>query len=222
MARVEDTHYILGSVVGPHPFPMIVRDFQAIIGVEARRQILEVEGRLPDVLLACVGGGSNSLGLFHSFYDDREVQFIGVEAAGLGFQTGLHAMSITTGHVGVFHGAREYVLQNDDGQIKPAHSISAGLDYPGVGPEHCFYHKTGRARYVAITDDESLEGVKALCELEGIIPALEPAHAVAHLILKMRDELPDDAVVIICLSGRGDKDVYTLQERLGKKVAAEC
>lgn len=217
MARVEDTHYIIGSVVGPHPYPMIVRDFQSVIGTEARRQILELEGRLPDALLACVGGGSNSLGLFHPFYDDRGVQFIGVEAAGLGRESGLHAMSITTAQVGVFHGAREYVLQNEDGQIQPAHSISAGLDYPGVGPEHCFYAKTGRARYVAITDDESLEGVKMLCRFEGIIPALESAHAVAHLTLKMRDQLPDRAVVIVCLSGRGDKDVYTLQERLGKK-----
>jgi len=217
MARVEDTHYIIGSVVGPHPFPMIVRDFQSVIGIEARRQILELEGRLPDALLACVGGGSNSLGLFHPFYDDRAVQFIGVEAAGLGFQTGLHAMSISSGQVGVFHGAREYVLQNDDGQIKPAHSISAGLDYPGTGPEHCFYAASGRARYVAITDDEALEGVKILCRLEGIIPALESAHALAHLVLKMRDELPDGAIVIVCLSGRGDKDVYTLQEKLGRR-----
>jgi tryptophan synthase beta chain len=219
MARVEDTHYIIGSVVGPHPFPMIVRDFQSVIGIEARRQILELEGRLPDALLACVGGGSNSLGLFHPFYDDRQVEFIGVEAAGLGRESGLHAMSITTAQVGVFHGAREYVLQNEDGQIQPAHSISAGLDYPGVGPEHCFYAKSGRARYVAITDDEALEGVKVLCELEGIIPALEPAHAIAHLVLNMRDELPDGAVVIVCLSGRGDKDVYVLQERLGRPSA---
>jgi tryptophan synthase beta chain len=217
MARVEDTHYIIGSVVGPHPFPMIVRDFQAVIGVEARCQILDIEGRLPDVLLACVGGGSNSIGLFHPFYDDREVQFVGVEAAGLGRETGLHALSVSTGEVGVFHGAREYVLQTDDGQIRPAHSISAGLDYPGTGPEHCFYAKTGRAQYVSITDDESLEGVRMLCQLEGIIPALESAHAVAYLVLKMRDELPEGAVVIINLSGRGDKDVYVLQERLGKK-----
>jgi len=215
MARVDDTHYILGSVVGPHPYPMIVRDFQSVIGIETRRQILEAEGRLPDVLLACVGGGSNSLGLFHPFYDDREVQFVGVEAAGLGADSGLHALSIGTGEVGVFHGSRNYVLQDDDGQIRTTHSISAGLDYPGVGPEHCFYAATGRARYVGITDQEALEGVKVLCECEGILPALEPAHAIAHLVLKMRDELPDGALVVVCLSGRGDKDVFTLQKHLG-------
>ncbi len=216
MARCEDTHYIVGSVVGPHPFPMIVRDFQSVIGIEARAQILEIEKRLPDVLLACVGGGSNSLGLFHPFYEDHTVQFIGVEAAGLGRHTGKHAMSISTGQIGIFHGAREYVLQNDDGQIQIAHSISAGLDYPGVGPEHCFYAASGRARYAAITDAEALEGVKVLCELEGIIPALESAHAVAHLVLHLRDELPEGAVVIVCLSGRGDKDVYVLKEHLRK------
>ena len=221
MARVDDTHYVLGSVVGPHPFPMIVRDFQAVIGTETRQQILEAEGRLPDVLLACVGGGSNALGLFHPFYDNRDVQFVGVEAAGFGRETGLHAISIGTAEVGVFHGSRAYVLQDEDGQIRPAHSISAGLDYPGVGPEHCFYAATGRARYVAITDDEALEGVKVLCECEGIVPALEPAHAIAHLVLKMRDELPDGALIVICLSGRGDKDVFVLQKHLGRR-GDEC
>jgi tryptophan synthase beta chain len=214
MARVDDTHYIVGSVVGPHPYPMIVRDFQSVIGCEARAQILELEGRLPDLLTACVGGGSNSIGLFHPFYEDRDVRMVGVEAAGLGRESGKHCLSIGTGEVGVFHGAREYVLQDADGQIQPAHSISAGLDYPGTGPEHCFYAASGRAQYVGITDAEALEGVKALCRFEGIIPALESAHAIANLILKMRDDLPDGAIVIVCLSGRGDKDVFTMEKYL--------
>ncbi len=214
MANVDDTHYIIGSVVGPHPFPMIVRDLQAVIGRETREQIMEKEGRLPDYLIACVGGGSNAIGLFHPFYHDREVKFYGVEAAGYGLHTGKHGASIIQGEVGVFHGSKSYVLQTDDGQIKPAHSISAGLDYPGVGPEHCFYHSTGRATYVGITDSEAMEGCKLLCETEGIIPALETAHAIAYL-QKIGPEMPDRSIVVINLSGRGDKDVYTIAEHVG-------
>ncbi len=214
MANVDDTHYIIGSVVGPHPFPMIVRDLQAVIGRETREQILEKEGRLPDYLIACVGGGSNAIGLFHPFYHDREVKFYGVEAAGFGLHTGKHGASIIQGEVGVFHGSKSYVLQTDDGQIKPAHSISAGLDYPGVGPEHCFYNSTGRATYVGITDSEALEGCKLLCQTEGIIPALETAHAIVYL-QKIGPEMTDGLIVVINLSGRGDKDVYTIAEHVG-------
>ncbi|MCX7014246.1 MAG: tryptophan synthase subunit beta [Candidatus Sumerlaeota bacterium] len=213
MARVTDTHYIIGSVVGPHPFPMIVRDFQTVIGAETKRQVLEREGRLPDWLVACVGGGSNSIGLFHPFYADRQVKFVGVEAAGEGIASGKHAATISAREVGVFHGSRSYVLQTDDGQIKPAHSISAGLDYPGVGPQHSFYAATGRATYVSATDDEALEAVEQLCRAEGIIPALESAHALAHL-KKLAPQLKDGDIVVVCLSGRGDKDVPTLRERL--------
>jgi len=213
MATVDYTHYIIGSVVGPHPFPMIVRDFQAVIGKETKRQILRKEGRLPDYLIACVGGGSNSIGLFHPFYFDREVKFLGVEAAGLGIKTKKHAASIEMGKVGVFHGSKSYVLQTDDGQITPAHSISAGLDYPGVGPEHAFYKKSGRAQYVSITDAEALEGCEILCKTEGIIPALESAHAIAYT-KKLAPKLKKGTIIVICLSGRGDKDVYTLKEHL--------
>jgi len=210
MARCDDTHYIIGSVVGPHPFPMMVRDFQAVIGKETRGQILEKEGRLPDHLVACTGGGSNSIGIFHSFFDDRGVALWGCEAAGEGVETGRHSASIGTGQVGVFHGSRSFVLQTDDGQITPAHSISAGLDYPGVGPEHAFYAACGRASYVAVTDDEALDAVRRLCVTEGILPALESAHAIAQVV-KMAPTLPKGQVVVVCLSGRGDKDVYTLQ-----------
>jgi len=213
MARVSDTHYVIGSVVGPHPFPMIVRDFQSVIGAEARQQILEAEGRLPDCLVACVGGGSNSIGLFHPFYANTEVRFIGVEAGGEGLEGGRHAAPIAVGEVGVFHGSRSYVLQTPDGQIRPAHSISAGLDYPGVGPQHSFYAKTGRAKYVSATDDEALEAAELLCRTEGIIPALESAHALAHL-KPLAKELKDGEIVIVCLSGRGDKDVAALRQRL--------
>jgi tryptophan synthase beta chain len=219
MARCDDTHYIIGSVVGPHPFPMMVRDFQAVIGQEARRQVLEKEGRLPDVLVACVGGGSNSMGLFHAFRDDEGVAMIGVEAAGLGLETHQHGASICKGEIGVFHGAKSYVLQNEDGQITPAHSISAGLDYPGTGPEHSYLAATGRARYVAISDQEALAGVQLLCRTEGIIPALESAHALAYLVKLVR-ELKSDSVVIACLSGRGDKDVFSIARGLGQSLNA--
>ena len=215
MATVEDTHYIIGSCIGPHPFPMMVRDFMSVIGREARQQCLDQVGRLPDALLACVGGGSNSLGLFAPFYDDRAVKFFGVEAEGEGFQSGKHACSITTRKVGVFHGAKLFVLQNDDGQITPAHSISAGLDYPGVGPEHCFYAESGRATYLTVTDTDALEATRVLCRMEGILPALESAHALAALP-KMIPQLPEGAVILISLSGRGDKDVYTLRDTMDK------
>lgn len=217
MARCDDTHYIVGSVVGPHPFPMIVRDFQSVIGVETREQVVALEGRLPDVLIACVGGGSNSMGLFHPFREDSSVGMIGVEAAGRGIDTGLHAASIHTAEIGVFHGAKSYVLQTADGQITPAHSISAGLDYPGTGPEHSYFAATGRAKYVSITDAEALEGVKLLCETEGIIPALESAHAIAHAA-KVLPDYPEDSIAVINLSGRGDKDVYSIAEALGKQI----
>ena len=217
MARVDDTHYIIGSVVGPHPFPMIVRDLQSVIGNEARAQLLEVEGRLPNALVACVGGGSNSLGLFAPFFEDQEVAFHGVEAGGLGAGTNKHARSIGAGDVGVFHGSRSFVLQTDDGQIIPAHSISAGLDYPGVGPEHSFYAATGRGHYCAVTDEQALDGVHAMCKYEGIIPALETAHAIYYAVHQLPHQLPPGAIVIVCLSGRGDKDAHTYQKRLGRK-----
>lgn len=213
MATVDNTHYIIGSVVGPHPFPMIVRDLQSVIGVEARKQILEKMGKLPDALLACIGGGSNSMGLFHPFREDESVRMIGVEAAGEGLDTDKHAATITTAEVGVFHGSKSYLLQDSDGQITPAHSISAGLDYPGVGPEHSHFADTGRASYASITDREALEGVKRLCETEGILPALESAHAIAHLP-KLIQEMPEGSTVVVCLSGRGDKDVYTIRDAM--------
>ncbi|HUT24318.1 MAG TPA: tryptophan synthase subunit beta [Sumerlaeia bacterium] len=214
LARCDDTHYIIGSVVGPHPFPMMVRDFQCVIGRETRAQLEEKEGRLPDALAACVGGGSNSMGLFAPFYADEDVQFFGVEAAGEGIETGRHAATISMGQIGVFHGAREYVLQNEDGQIQEAHSISAGLDYPGVGPEHCHFADTGRGHYQAVTDQEALDATELLCRTEGIIPALESAHAIAALP-SIVEQLDPGAIVVLCLSGRGDKDVYTLRDRLG-------
>jgi tryptophan synthase beta chain len=217
MARCDDTHYIIGSVVGPHPFPMIVRDFQSVIGEESRRQVLEKEGRLPDALIACVGGGSNAIGLFHPFREDRAVEFHGGEAAGFGIHTHMHAATIGKGEVGVFHGAKSYVLQNEDGQITPAHSISAGLDYPGTGPEHSYYAMSGRATYGSVTDDEALEGVKLLCRTEGIIPALESAHAVAYLA-REAGRFRKDAVIILNLSGRGDKDVFSIAKGIGKEL----
>lgn len=213
MSTVDNTHYVIGSVVGPHPFPMIVRDFQSVIGKEAKKQILKNEGKMPNYLVACVGGGSNSIGLFHPFYNDKNVKFIGVEAAGCGIKTGKHAASIGVGNEGVFQGSKSFVLQNDDGQITPAHSISAGLDYPGSGPEHSFYKSSGRAQYLSITDYEALEGCKLLCKTEGIIPALESSHAIAY-VMKNAENFKKDDIVIICLSGRGDKDVYTLQKYL--------
>ncbi len=208
VTNVKNTHYIIGSVVGPHPYPMIVRDFQSVIGIEAKRQILEMEGRLPDYLIACVGGGSNSMGLFHPFFNTK-VKFIGVEAAGLGLNSGRHAATLNRGTTGILHGSKSLVLQDRAGQINIAHSISAGLDYPGVGPEHSYYKKTGRARYAAVTDKEALEGFKLLSETEGIIPALEPAHALGYL-KRFAKRMKRGEVIIMCLSGRGDKDVQTV------------
>lgn len=205
VANVRTTHYLLGSCVGPHPYPMMVRDFQSVIGKEVKRQILEKEGRLPDYLMACVGGGSNSLGLFHHFYNEP-VKFIGVEAAGLGIKSGRHAAPLYAGEIGILHGSKSYVLHDSDGQILPAHSIAPGLDYPGVGPEHSFYKKTGRADYFVVTDKEALEAFHLLSETEGIIPALEPAHALAYL-MKMAKDTNRNEIIVLCLSGRGDKDV---------------
>ena len=205
VAAVRDTYYVIGSVVGPHPYPVMVRDFQTVIGQEARKQIMKAEGRLPDYLIACVGGGSNALGLFHPFFKTK-VKFIGVEAAGLGLKSGKHAATLIKGRLGVLHGSKSYLLQDDDGQIKIAHSISAGLDYPGVGPEHSYYKKTGRAEYAAITDNEALDALDLLSRTEGIIPALESAHALAY-VKKIAPKLNKKQVIIVCLSGRGDKDV---------------
>ncbi|KKL92966.1 hypothetical protein LCGC14_1879440, partial [marine sediment metagenome] len=215
VANVESTHYLLGSVVGPHPYPMMVRDFQSVIGAEARQQLLEAEGRLPDYAVACVGGGSNAIGLFHPLYTDDSVRFIGVEAAGEGLSSGHHAASLAAGRPGVLHGAMSYLLQDDAGQVREAHSISAGLDYPGVGPEHAFYKESGRAQYVAVTDEQALQGFTLLCETEGIIPALEPAHAIYHAA-ELAKRLPQDAIVLVCLSGRGDKDIDIVAEALGE------
>ena len=214
VTNVDTTHYIIGSVVGPHPYPMMVRDFQAVIGQEARRQSLEQIGRLPDYLVACVGGGSNAMGLFYPFVDDADVRMVGVEAAGRGIATGEHAASLVAGRFGVLHGAAMYLLQDDDGQIQETHSISAGLDYPGVGPEHSYYQETGRAEYVAATDDEALEGFQLLCRTEGIIPALESSHAVIHGV-KLAKTLDREQTIIINISGRGDKDMHTVAEALG-------
>jgi tryptophan synthase beta chain len=211
VTNVKDTYYLLGSTVGPHPYPLIVRDFQAVIGREARKQILEKEKRLPNYLIACVGGGSNSLGLFHPFFNDRQVKFIGVEAAGLGLNN-LNAASLVKGKIGILHGAKSFILQDKNGQIKNAHSIAPGLDYPGVGPEHAFYKSIKRARYVAINDKEALEGFKLLSRLEGIIPALESAHAIYYLKKMAKKE--KDALVIVCLSGRGDKDLEIVRKSI--------
>ncbi|MFZ1613873.1 MAG: tryptophan synthase subunit beta, partial [Holophaga sp.] len=205
VANVEDTFYLIGSVVGPHPYPTMVRDFQSVIGREAREQSLAVAGRLPSLAIACVGGGSNAMGLFHAFIPDERVQLIGVEAAGKGLDTGLHAATLTLGRPGVLHGAMSYLLQDADGQIQEAHSISAGLDYPGVGPEHAFLKETGRVRYESATDDEALRAFELLSELEGIIPAFESAHALAWL-LRQAGQLSNEPV-LLCLSGRGDKDL---------------
>ncbi|MBI1292037.1 tryptophan synthase subunit beta [bacterium] len=216
LATCEETHYIFGTCAGPHPFPRMVRDFQMVIGKEAREQILAREGRLPDHVIACVGGGSNSIGIFHPFYDDTKVEFWGVEAEGKGIPSGEHAATITMGKVGVFHGSRSFVLQTEDGQITPAHSISAGLDYPGVGPEHSFYAESGRGRYVPIRDDEALAALQKTSQLEGIIPALETSHAIAQLH-KMAPELKPGTLVLLCLSGRGDKDVFSLMKHIDLK-----
>ena len=216
VTNVRTTYYVIGSVVGPDPYPRMVRDFQAVIGEETRKQILELEGRLPDYLVACVGGGSNSLGLFHPFYHTR-VKFIGVEAAGRGLSSHQHAATLSRGKIGVLHGSKSYVLEDKFGQIEIAHSISAGLDYPGVGPEHSFYKKTGRATYVTITDKEALQAFKMLSELEGIIPALEPSHALAW-VKKFAPRLSKNKIIVVGLSGRGDKDVYTVAEAMGERI----
>ncbi len=214
VTHVDDTFYIIGTVAGPHPYPQLVRDFNAVVGREARAQMLEEYGRLPDVITACVGGGSNAIGLFHAFLNDRGVRIVGAEAAGEGIATGKHAASLTAGRPGVLHGNRTYVICDDDGQITETHSISAGLDYPGVGPEHAFLKDTGRAEYVGITDDEAMAAFHLLARTEGILAALESSHAVAQAI-KLARELPKDALVLANLSGRGDKDIYTIAQREG-------
>ncbi len=213
VTNVQTTHYIIGSVVGPHPYPMMVRDFQSVIGQEAKNQILELEGRLPDCLVACVGGGSNSMGLFYPFYEEKNVKFIGVEAGGEGIETGRHSASLGSGNVGALHGSLSYILQDANGQIIPTHSVSAGLDYPGVGPEHSYYKDTGRAEYVSITDTEALNSFQLLARLEGIIPALESAHAIAYAA-KLAPTMDKDKIIVVCLSGRGDKDVQTVSKIL--------
>lgn len=213
VTNVRTTHYIIGTVAGPHPYPAMVRDFQSVIGKEARQQILQKEHRLPDYLVACVGGGSNALGLFYPFFNDKRVKFIGVEAAGEGLSSGKHAATLVMGRPGVLHGAKSDLLEDEFGQIKATHSIAAGLDYPGVGPEHAYYKKIGRAVYFAVSDREALEGFRLLSESEGIIPALEPSHAIAYL-KKMKAKLNKNSIVIVCLSGRGDKDTQLVAERL--------
>ncbi len=217
VANVEDTYYLIGTVAGPHPYPAMVRDFQSIIGTEARVQIMEAEGRLPDAIVAAIGGGSNAMGLFHPFLDDGDVRLIGVEAAGRGLDTKEHAASLSRGRPGVLHGNRTYLLQDDDGQIQEAHSISAGLDYPGIGPEHSWLHEIGRVEYVAATDQEALDAFQLCTRTEGIIPALEPAHAIAH-VAKIAPALGPDAVVLMNMCGRGDKDIFTVAEHLGVKL----
>ena len=214
VTNVEDTYYIIGTVAGPHPYPAMVRDFQKIIGEEVRQQILEVEGRPPDSLIACIGGGSNAIGLFYEFLDDEDVELHAVEAAGEGIETGKHAASLNAGGPGVLHGNRTYLLQNNDGQITEAHSISAGLDYPGIGPEHAWLHDIGRVNYVSVKNHEALEAFQLCSQLEGIIPALEPAHALAH-VTKIAPSLPKDHVLVMNMCGRGDKDVFTVAEALG-------
>ena len=213
VANVEDTHYILGSVLGPHPFPEMVRDFQSVIGKEARQQILAKEGRLPDVAMACIGGGSNAIGLFYPFINDESVRLIGVEAGGMGVETNEHAATMTKGEVGVLHGARMHLLQDEDGQVIEPYSISAGLDYPGVGPEHSYLAQVKRAEYVAVTDEEALEAFHLLSQTEGIIPALESSHALAQ-VTKLAPTMDKEQIIVVCLSGRGDKDVQQIKEKM--------
>ena len=217
VTNVETTHYLIGSVVGPHPYPRIVRDFQAVIGREAREQLLSTIGRLPDYAIACVGGGSNAMGLFYEFIGDESVKLVGVEAGGRGIDTGEHASTLVAGDVGVLHGSMSYLLQDEDGQVHEAHSISAGLDYPGVGPEHSWLKDTGRAEYVSVTDDQALEGFELLCRTEGIIPALEPSHALYYLS-QLAPKLDRDQVILLGLSGRGDKDMDTVAGALGVEI----
>lgn len=213
VANVEDTHYILGSALGPHPFPEMVRDFQSVIGKEARQQILAKEGRLPDVAMACIGGGSNAIGLFYPFINDESVRLIGVEAGGMGVETNEHAATMTKGEVGVLHGARMHLLQDEDGQVIEPYSISAGLDYPGVGPEHSYLEQVKRAEYVAVTDEEALEAFHLLSQTEGIIPALESSHALAQ-VTKLAPTMDKEQIIVVCLSGRGDKDVQQIKEKM--------
>ena len=216
VANVHDTFYIIGTAAGPHPYPELVRDFQSVIGREARKQILQREGRLPDLLVAAIGGGSNAIGLFHPFLDDAGVQMLGIEAAGHGLDKE-HAASLTGGSPGILHGNKTFLLQDEDGQITEAHSISAGLDYPGIGPEHAWLHDIGRVRYDSVTDVEALEGFKLLCRLEGIIPALEPSHAIAA-VMRVAPKMARDQIVIANLCGRGDKDIFTVADALGVKI----
>ncbi|HEM0367259.1 TPA: tryptophan synthase subunit beta [Listeria monocytogenes] len=217
VANVEDTHYIMGSVLGPHPFPEIVRDYQSVIGIEARKQHLEKEGKLPDAIVACVGGGSNAMGLFYPFVDDVSVQMHGVEAAGHGLETEFHAATISKGEIGILHGAMMDVLQDENGQILEAFSISAGLDYPGIGPEHSFFRDLGGAAYHSVTDDEAVEAFQLLCRTEGIIPALESSHAISYAV-KLASQMRPEESMVVCLSGRGDKDVNQLKERLEGQI----
>ena len=217
VATCENNFYCIGTVAGPHPYPAMVRDFQCVIGNETRVQMMKAEGRLPDTLVACIGGGSNAMGLFHPFLDDKGVRLVGVEAGGKGVETGEHAASLTGGRPGVLHGNRTYLLQDSEGQITEAHSISAGLDYPGIGPEHSWLKEMGRIEYVSATDNEALAAFQVLCKLEGIIPALEPAHALAH-VMKLAPTLPKDNLLVMNLCGRGDKDVFAVAERLGMKI----
>lgn len=217
VTNVDDTYYLIGTAAGPHPYPELVRDFQAVIGTEAREQLMAAEGRLPDMVIAAVGGGSNAIGIFHPFLDDKNVQIVGVEAGGKGLDGDLHCASLTAGSPGVLHGNRTYLLQDADGQIKEGHSISAGLDYPGIGPEHAWLHQIGRAEYVPIMDDEALEAFQLLTRLEGIIPALEPSHAVAEVI-KRAPKMGKDQIILMNLSGRGDKDIFTVGKILGMEL----
>jgi tryptophan synthase beta chain len=217
VTNVDSTFYLIGTAAGPHPYPEMVRDFQSIIGRETREQMQAAEGRLPDTLVASIGGGSNAIGLFHPFLADPSVSMIGVEAAGHGLDSGQHAASITRGQPGVLHGSRTFLLQDKDGQIIDAHSISAGLDYPGIGPEHAWLHETGRVQYVSITDDEALTAFQTVSKLEGIIPALEPSHALAH-VMKIAPTLPSDHLLVVNMCGRGDKDIFTVANALGVKI----
>ena len=217
VARAEDTFYIIGSAAGPHPYPTMVRDFQRIIGDETRKQVLEKEGRLPDRVFACVGGGSNSIGMFYPFVEDKNVELVGVEAAGRGIETGEHASAFSGGRTGVLHGMKTYIMQDDDGCVIPVYSISAGLDYPGVGPEHAYLHDIGRVRYTSVTDDEAIDAFQMLCRTEGIMPAIESSHALAGAVKEI-PKMGKDEIAVICLSGRGDKDVHTVAKYLGKEI----
>ena len=217
VARAEDTFYIIGSAVGPHPYPTMERDFQRIIGDETRKQVLEKEGRLPDRVFACVGGGSNSIGMFYPFVEDKSVELVGVEAAGRGIETGEHASAFSGGRTGVLHGMKTYIMQDDDGCVIPVYSISAGLDYPGVGPEHAYLHDIGRVRYTSVTDDEAIDAFQMLCRTEGIMPAIESSHALAGAVKEI-PKMGKDEIAVICLSGRGDKDVHTVAKYLGKEI----